>query len=122
VTFRVFKEDVGRLVGQAAIDAGYPPVEFDVSEPPQKEFGDLSCNVGFLLAKHAKKPPQKIAAELVDTIRTRIKGTYVLSESLSAATSTSKQIIRACRRQRLNRCSKIPTATATTTRDGVGTL
>jgi arginyl-tRNA synthetase len=79
VTFRLFKEDVSRLVGQAASDSGYPSVEFDVSEPPQKEFGDLSCNVGFLLAKHAKKPPQKIAAELADTIRTRIKGTYVLS-------------------------------------------
>ncbi|HEU4604844.1 MAG TPA: arginine--tRNA ligase [Nitrososphaera sp.] len=79
MTFRLFKDDVRRLVGQALSDAGYPAVDFDVSEPPQKEFGDLSCNVGFLLAKHAKKPPQKIAAELAEAIRPQIKGTYVLS-------------------------------------------
>ncbi len=79
MTFRLFKEDVRRLVGQALRDTGYPAVDFDVSEPPQKEFGDLSCNAGFLLAKHAKKPPQKIVAELAEAIRPHIKGTYILS-------------------------------------------
>ena len=78
MTFRLFKEDVRRLVGQALRDAGYPVVDFDVSEP-QKEFGDLACNVGFLLAKHAKKPPQKIVAEVAEAIRPHIKGTYILS-------------------------------------------
>jgi arginyl-tRNA synthetase len=79
MTFRLFKDEVRRLVGQALDDTGYPAVEFDVSEPPQKEFGDLSCNAGFLLAKHAKKPPAKIAAELAEAIRPRIKGTYIAS-------------------------------------------
>jgi arginyl-tRNA synthetase len=79
MTFRLFSDDVRRLVAQALNDAGYPALEFDVSEPPQKEFGDLSCNVGFLLAKHAKKEPQKIAAELADVIKSRINGTYILS-------------------------------------------
>jgi arginyl-tRNA synthetase len=79
MTFRLFKDDVRRLIGQALSDAGYPAVDFDVSEPPQKEFGDLSCNVGFLLAKHAKKPPQKLAAELAEAIGPQIKGTYILS-------------------------------------------
>ena len=68
MTFRQFKEDVRRLVGQAVADAGYSTVEFGLSEPPQKEFGDLSCNAGFLLAKQAKKTPQKIAAELADAL------------------------------------------------------
>ena len=79
MTFRLFRDDVHRLVTQALRDAGYPAVEFDVSEPPQKEFGDLSCNVGFLLAKHAKKAPQKIAAELADVVKARTNGTYILS-------------------------------------------
>lgn len=79
MTFRLFRDEVRRLVGQALDDAGYPAVDFDVSEPPQKEFGDLSCNVGFLLAKHAKKPPAKIAAELAEALRPRIKGTYIVS-------------------------------------------
>jgi arginyl-tRNA synthetase len=79
MTFRLFRDDVRNLVAQALGNAGYPAAEFDVSEPPQKEFGDLSCNVGFLLAKHAKKAPQKIAAELADVLKSRINGTYVLS-------------------------------------------
>lgn len=79
MTFRLFRDEVKKLVGQAISDAGYPAVEFDLSEPPQKEFGDLSCNAGFLLAKHAKKAPQKIAAGLADLLRPRIRGTYVLS-------------------------------------------
>ncbi len=81
MTFRLFRDEVHRLVKQSLDSAGYPAIEFDVSEPPQKEFGDLSCNVGFLLAKHAKKPPQRIAAELAEAIMPSIKGgtTYVLS-------------------------------------------
>jgi arginyl-tRNA synthetase len=77
MTFRLFRDDVRRLIKQALDDAGYPGVEFDVSEPPQKEFGDLSCNVAFLLAKHAKKPPAKIAAELAEQLK--IEDTLVMS-------------------------------------------
>lgn len=79
MTFRLFRDDVRRLVGQALTDGGYPAAEFDLSEPPQKEFGDLSCNVGFLLAKHARKTPQKIVVELADLLKPRIPGTYILS-------------------------------------------
>ena len=79
MTFRLFKDQVRELVRSAVADAGGPAVEFDVSEPPQKEFGDLSCNVAFLLSKHLKKPPQKIAADLIEAIKPRIGGTYVLS-------------------------------------------
>jgi arginyl-tRNA synthetase len=79
MTFRLFKDDVRRVVQQALDDAGYPRVNFDVSEPPQKEFGDLSCNVGFLLAKHAKKPPAKVAAELAERLKQKIRNTLVLS-------------------------------------------
>jgi arginyl-tRNA synthetase len=60
---------------------GFPEVEFDVSEPPRKEFGDLTCNVAFQLAKHAKKPPAKIAAELAENMQPRLLGRkgYILS-------------------------------------------
>jgi arginyl-tRNA synthetase len=79
MTFRLFKDEVHRFVGLALESAGYPVVDFEVSEPPQKEFGDLSCNVGFLLAKHAKKPPQKIAAELIEVLKLHLEGTFILS-------------------------------------------
>ena len=50
-----------------------------MSEPPQQAFGDLSCNVAFLLSKHLKKPPSKIATELAEAIRPLIQGSYILS-------------------------------------------
>jgi arginyl-tRNA synthetase len=52
---------------------GYPAdIEFDVSEPPRREFGDLTCNVSFQLAKHAKKAPARIAIELADAMLARL--------------------------------------------------
>jgi arginyl-tRNA synthetase len=58
---------------------GFPEVEFDVSEPPRKEFGDLTCNVAFQLAKHAKKAPAKIAAEIADAMASLAGKEYIQS-------------------------------------------
>ena len=79
MTLRILLHEVRELVSSALTSAGYPVIEFDVSEPPQHAFGDLSCNVAFLLSKHLKKPPTKIATELVEAIRPRLQGSYILS-------------------------------------------
>ncbi|OLC25117.1 MAG: arginine--tRNA ligase [Thaumarchaeota archaeon 13_1_40CM_4_48_7] len=79
MTLRVLIQQVREIVGDAVKSAGYPAVEFDVTEPPQKEFGDLSCNVAFLLSKPAKKPPPRVATELVEALKPRVKDTYILS-------------------------------------------
>ncbi len=79
MTLRILLHEVRELVSSALTSAGYPVVEFDVSEPPQHAFGDLSCNVAFLLSKHLKKPPTKIATELAEAIRPRLQGSYILS-------------------------------------------
>ena len=84
MTFRVLIHQVRELVSSALTSAGYPVIEFDVSEPPQKGFGDLSCNVAFLLSKHLKKPPQKIATELAESIRLHIQNSYILSTDAAA--------------------------------------
>jgi arginyl-tRNA synthetase len=84
MTFRVLIHQVRELVSSALTSAGYPVIEFDVSEPPQKGFGDLSCNVAFLLSKHLKKPPQKIATELAESIRLHIQNSYILSTTTAA--------------------------------------
>ncbi|MEO9295980.1 MAG: arginine--tRNA ligase [Nitrososphaera sp.] len=70
MTFRALVDEARKLVSEAA--ASYPKVAFDVSEPPRKEFGDLTCNVAFLLSKQLKKAPAKIAAELIEGLRSRI--------------------------------------------------
>ncbi|MDW0141052.1 MAG: arginine--tRNA ligase [Nitrososphaeraceae archaeon] len=79
MTLRILIHEVRELVSSALTSAGYPVIEFDVSEPPQHAFGDLSCNVAFLLSKHLKKPPTKIATELAEAIRPRLQGSYILS-------------------------------------------
>ena len=79
MTLRILLHEVRELVSSALTSAGYPVIEFDVSEPPQHAFGDLSCNVAFLLSKHLKKPPTKIATELAEAIRPRLQGSYILS-------------------------------------------
>ncbi len=80
MTLRVLIQEVRELVYSALKSVGYPIIEFDVSEPPQKAFGDLSCNVAFLLSKHLKKPPPKIAMELAEALRQRIQdNSYILS-------------------------------------------
>ena len=79
MTLRVLIEQVRKIVEAALETAGYLAVEFDVSEPQQKEFGDLSCNVAFLLSKQAKKPPPRIATELAEALKPHIRDTYVLS-------------------------------------------
>src|SRR5215207_7043489 len=80
MTLRVLIHEVRELVSSTLASAGYPLIEFDVSEPPQQAFGDLSCNVAFLLSKHLKKPPPKIAIELAEALRQRIQGSsYILS-------------------------------------------
>ena len=80
MTLRALIQEVRELVSSALTSAGYPLIEFDVSEPPQQAFGDLSCNVAFLLSKHLKKPPPKIAIELTEALRQRIQGgRYILS-------------------------------------------
>jgi arginyl-tRNA synthetase len=84
MTFRVLIHQVRELVSSALTSAGYPVIEFDVLEPPQKGFGDLSCNVAFLLSKHLKKPPQKIATELAESIRLHIQNSYILSTDAAA--------------------------------------
>src|ERR671930_421843 len=79
MTLRVLMDQVRELVSSALTSIGYPVIEFDVSEPPQKGFGDLSCNVAFLLSKHLKKPPSKIATQLAELLRPRMQGSYILS-------------------------------------------
>lgn len=79
MTLRILIHEVRELVSSALTSAGYPVIEFDVSEPPQHAFGDLSCNVAFLLSKHLKKPPTKIATELAEAIRPRLQRSYILS-------------------------------------------
>ena len=66
MTFSSFRLKTHQTVHESMAKLGYPAVPFDVSEPPRKEFGDLTCNVAFLLSKQLKMAPPKIAQELIE--------------------------------------------------------
>lgn len=69
MTFRQLQDQVRSAVNAGLKKAGYPEVQFDVSEPPRKEFGDLTCNAAFPLSKQLKMPPPKIAQELINHVK-----------------------------------------------------
>ena len=85
MTFRAFVSEVRSAVESAMTAASMPSVEFDVSEPPRKEFGDLTCNVAFQLGKKMKMPPPKIAATLINHIRPPPADSYILRAEVHAA-------------------------------------
>ena len=50
---------------------GYDNVNF-VVEPSKKGFGDITCNIGFLLAKKLNKKPQEIAREFSSALNSNL--------------------------------------------------
>src|SRR5919197_1722803 len=66
MTFRVLKNEIRDIVSAAAKNMGYNKQDFDILDPPRKEFGDLSCNIAFRVSKKFKKHPFEIANEIVN--------------------------------------------------------
>lgn len=80
MTFRLFIKEARALLESTVDAAGYPKAAFDISEPPRREFGDLTCNVAFQLARHAKKSPPVIATELAEVLNPKLVGSaYIQS-------------------------------------------
>ena len=52
------RENISKII----LEKGYDKVNF-VVEPSRSGFGDITCNVAFLLAKSLRKTPQEIAQE-----------------------------------------------------------
>lgn len=76
MTLRLLFDEIRLGVKQICDMLGYPVTEFDISEASRPEFGDVSCNVGFLLAKALKKRPFDIAQTLAEEYKKNM-GTYV---------------------------------------------
>ncbi len=76
MTLRLLFADIKSNVKKVCNNLGYPHVDFDVSEASRLEFGDVSCNVGFLLAKSLKKKPFEIAESIAKEYK-KDKGKFV---------------------------------------------
>ena len=57
--------EIRKIINRSLLDLKYDAIDYDVSEPPKKEFGDLTTNIAFLLGKKSNKKPYEIARELV---------------------------------------------------------
>lgn len=84
MTLRLLYNEIRLGVQQLCDTLGYPKTEFDISEASRPEFGDVSCNVGFLLAKALKKKPFDIAQTLAQEYNKNL-GTYVSEASAHAS-------------------------------------
>ena len=57
--------EIRKIINRSLLDLKYDFINYDVSEPPKSEFGDLTTNIAFLLGKKNHKKPYEIARELV---------------------------------------------------------
>ncbi len=64
MTLRMLFDEIRANVQKISGELGYPAVTFDLSEASKPEFGDISCNIGFLLSKHLKKRPSDISESI----------------------------------------------------------
>ena len=65
MTLKEVINQIRQIVNKALLELEYEKIEYDVSEPPKTEFGDLTTNIAFLLSKRIHKKPNEIAKELV---------------------------------------------------------
>ena len=71
---------VEQRISDIISNKGYDKVNF-VVETSKKGFGDITCNIGFLLAKKLNKKPQEITEEFVNEFDSNLDGNIQKIES-----------------------------------------
>jgi arginyl-tRNA synthetase len=66
LTFRLLINEIRQTLSTSLSNLCYSQQDFNISESPRIEFGDLSCNVAFLLSKKLKRRPFDIANEIIE--------------------------------------------------------
>lgn len=66
--FDIFKES---LIMASDLKEISSEMNFDITIPEKKEHGDVSTNIAFKLSSYLKKPPLKIANEIINSINLR---------------------------------------------------
>jgi arginyl-tRNA synthetase len=66
MTFQRFKDQIDDVMRNSLRNMGYKDQEYELLEPAKKEFGDITCNVAFLLGKKLNKSPYEIASTIVN--------------------------------------------------------
>ncbi|HEY9399614.1 MAG TPA: arginine--tRNA ligase [Nitrososphaeraceae archaeon] len=66
MTFKKFTDQANDVIKFALEKLDIKNESYSLIEPPKEDFGDLSCNVAFLLTKELQKTPYEIASMLVE--------------------------------------------------------
>ena len=66
MTFRALVNEIHNAISLSLRNLDYPEQDFEISEPPRTEYGDLTCNVSFQLSRKIKKRPFDIANQIVE--------------------------------------------------------
>ena len=66
MTFRLLINEIHQALLNGLSNLNYSHPDFNISESPRKEFGDLSSNIAFLLSKKLKRRPVDIANEIIE--------------------------------------------------------
>ncbi len=80
MTLRLLFDEIRSNLVEICNKLGYTSTGFEVTEASRPEFGDVSCNIGFLLAKSLKKRPSDIAAIIANEYN-KNKGRFVSDAS-----------------------------------------
>ncbi len=80
MTLRLLFDEIRSNIIEICNKMNYPSTNFDITEASRPEFGDVSCNIGFLLAKSLKKRPFDIAETIANEYN-KIKGKFVSEAS-----------------------------------------
>ena len=67
MTFKILLEEVNSNIEKIIEQLDLPQTSF-VIEPAKSNFGDVMCNVAFLLSKHLKKKPSDVAQIIAEKI------------------------------------------------------
>jgi arginyl-tRNA synthetase len=68
MTLRALKKEVADLVEKVLSEKNIGEVHYSLTEPPSTEFGELTCNIAFLLAQRLHGKPYEVAKELVESL------------------------------------------------------
>lgn len=66
MTFKLFTDEVDLVIKKSLERIGYGSQNYNLLEPPRTEYGDITCNVAFILSKKLAKSPYEIACQIVN--------------------------------------------------------
>ena len=62
------KKIIKKTIDKTLTILNLPEVEYNLQIPKNKENGDLSTNIAFILSKHTKKNPMQTASTIVEEL------------------------------------------------------